>query len=168
MPAESQFAIKVVVTWLLLFVGYGVYVNASLGEASGNFEPLDEDTDELNSMGGIASMDGMSSVESSTGDFDSDEGGVENVEGHPAFSPEGLLHWFMEDAHDASYSQLPIKIQQGSQSTNSANHCCRRSPTCTTRTMKNMRMPAVCCIWWMIYLEMKILQMAPMAHQVNS
>ena len=30
-PAESQFAIKVVVTWLLLFVGYyGVYLNASL------------------------------------------------------------------------------------------------------------------------------------------
>ena len=103
-PAESQFAIKVVVTWLLLFVGYyGVYLNASPGKASGNFEPMDEDTDELDSMGGITCMDGMSSVESSSGDFDSDEGGVEIVEGHPAFSPEGLLHLLYGRSHVVNF-----------------------------------------------------------------
>ena len=48
-------------------------------KASGNFEPMDEDTDELDSMGGITCMDGMSSVESSSGDFDSDEGGLRSL-----------------------------------------------------------------------------------------
>ncbi|CAL1162523.1 unnamed protein product [Cladocopium goreaui] len=85
-PAESQFATKVVVTWFPLFVGYGVYLNASLGKASGNFEPMNEDSDELDSMGGITSVDGMSSVETSSGDFYSDEDGVEIVGGQPAFS----------------------------------------------------------------------------------
>ena len=49
-PAESQFAAKVVVTWLLLFVGYGVYLNISLGEASGSFETVDEDAEDRKSV----------------------------------------------------------------------------------------------------------------------
>ena len=64
---------------------------------------MDEDTDELDSMGGITCMDGMSSVESSLGDFDSDEGGVEIVEGHPAFSPEGLLHLLYGRSHVVNF-----------------------------------------------------------------
>ena len=72
-------------------------------KASGNFEPMDEDTDELDSMGGITCIDGMSSVESSSGDFDSHEGGVEIVEDHPAFSPEGLLHLLYGRSHVVNF-----------------------------------------------------------------
>ena len=97
-PAESQFATKVVVTWFPSFVGYGVYLNASLGKASGNFEPMNEDSDELDSMGGITSVDGMSSVETSSGDFYSDEAGVEIVGGQPAFSLKVCATGCMDDA----------------------------------------------------------------------
>ena len=78
--AESQFAIKVVgnmaafVRWLLRCL-----LECQPWKGSGNFEPMDEETDELDSMGGITCMDGMSSVESSSGDFDSDEGGLRSL-----------------------------------------------------------------------------------------
>ena len=80
-PAESQFAAKVVVTWLLLFVGYGVYLNISQGEASGSFETVDEDAD------------GMTSVESTSGGEVTSDDGENDAAEPPAFSPEGLVHW---------------------------------------------------------------------------
>jgi len=36
-PDESQFAAKVVVTWLLLFVGYGVYLKCKPGKGFWKF-----------------------------------------------------------------------------------------------------------------------------------
>eukprot|EP00435_Cladocopium_sp_Y103_P009811 s3298_g2.t1 len=83
--ADGQFEVKVMITWLLMLVGYGVYLNLTLGCKTGSFVPADDGAD------GFSTSDEPGNL--SIPDVSSEMGDEQAEWEPPAFSPEGLLFW---------------------------------------------------------------------------
>ena len=146
-PAESQFAIKVVVTWLLCSLAT---VSTWMPALERRLEILSRWTKTLMSwtvwVESRAWMEWAAWVKHRW--LRQWRRWVENVEGHPAFSPEGLLHWLYGRCTRrelfAASNQDPARVSKYQQ----RKSLLQEITYLHTRTMKNMRMPAVCCIWW--------------------
>eukprot|EP00435_Cladocopium_sp_Y103_P015748 s3802_g3.t2 len=88
--ADGQFEVKFMVTWLLMLVGYGVYLNLTLGCRKGDFVPADDGAD------GFSTSDDMGNVGCCFGFTDvavAEKNELQLEWDPPAFSPEGLLFW---------------------------------------------------------------------------
>eukprot|EP00435_Cladocopium_sp_Y103_P010280 s4269_g2.t1 len=83
--ADGQFEVKFMITWLLMLVGYGVYLNLTLGCRKGDFVPADDGADGFSTSGDSGNF--------SVPDVSSEIGDEQGEWEPPAFSPEGLLFW---------------------------------------------------------------------------
>ena len=83
---DVQFGMKVIITWLVMLIGYGVYLSLRYGSTSARTEVFEGDSD------------GITSVESPQTEMGSDEepepeGEGDNDGDMPLFSPESMVRW---------------------------------------------------------------------------
>ena len=114
---DVQFGMKVIITWLVMLIGYGVYLSLRYGSTSARTEVFEGDSD------------GITSVESPQTEMGSDEepepeGEGDNDGDMPLFSPESMVRWM--------YSRCTRSEEQAARNNNMAKvvNYQRRKPCC--------------------------------------
>ena len=114
---DVQFGMKVIITWLVMLIGYGVYLSLRSGSTSARTEVFEGDSD------------GITSVESPQTEMGSDEepepeGEGDNDGDMPLFSPESMVRWM--------YSRCTRSEEQAARNNNMAKvvNYQRRKPCC--------------------------------------
>eukprot|EP00435_Cladocopium_sp_Y103_P017201 s5234_g4.t1 len=103
--ADGQFEVKFLITWLLMLVGYGVYMSWTLGGSKTSFAHHDGHAEDFEAAAGMTECSTSSEAPEAEPEWEP-----------PAFSPEGLLHWLYQRCagreERAAMSRNPTRLEK--------------------------------------------------------